>query len=102
MMDCKAMDTPMVSNLKLWSDPSSKMVDVMMYHQMIGTLIHLTNTRPDICFDVNTLSQFLIDPRLDIFFFYEHLEPVPNRSKTCSLDCYKAYFEVTKGYNLLM
>ena len=30
---------------------------------MIGSLMYLTNTRPDICFVVNTLSQFLIDLR---------------------------------------
>ena len=35
----------------------------MMYRQMICSLMYLTNTRPDICFAVNTLSQFLIDPR---------------------------------------
>src|SRR5713101_3960302 len=63
MMDCKAMTTPMASNLKILSDASSEVVDVMMYRQMIGSLICLTNTRLDICFDVNTLSQFLIDLR---------------------------------------
>ena len=30
---------------------------------MIGSLMYLTNTRPDICFAVNTLSQFPTDPR---------------------------------------
>ena len=35
----------------------------MMYRQMIGSLMYLTNTRPDICFAVNTLSQFLTNPR---------------------------------------
>ena len=25
--------------------------------------MYLTNTRPEICFDMNTLSQFLMDPR---------------------------------------
>ena len=30
---------------------------------MIGSLMYLTNTRPNICFAVNTLSQFLTDPR---------------------------------------
>ena len=63
MVDCKAMATPMASNLKLLSDASSKMVDAMMYRQMIGSLMHLTNMRPNICFAVKTLSQFLTDPR---------------------------------------
>ena len=31
MMDCKAMTTPMASNLKLLSDASSDMVDALMY-----------------------------------------------------------------------
>ena len=39
------------------------MVDAMMYHQIIRYLMYLTNTRSDICFAVNTLSQFLIDLR---------------------------------------
>ena len=30
---------------------------------MIGWLIYLTNTRLDICFAVNTLSQYLVEPR---------------------------------------
>ena len=34
-----------------------------MYRQMIGSLMYLTNTRPDICFAMNTLSQFLTDLR---------------------------------------
>ena len=34
----------------------------MMYHQMIGFLMYLMNTRPYIFFAVNTLSQFLTDP----------------------------------------
>ena len=56
MMYYKALTTPMSSNLKLLSDASSESVDSMMYRQMIGSLMYLTNTRPDICFDVNTLG----------------------------------------------
>ena len=63
MMDCKAMTTLMESNLKLLSDSSSKAVDATMYRQMIKSLMYLMNTRSDICFVVNTLSQFLKDPR---------------------------------------
>ena len=31
--------------------------------KVIGSLMYLVNTRPDICFVVNTLSQFLVEPR---------------------------------------
>jgi len=56
MLDCKSMSTPMGTNLKLLVDTSSKIVDVTLYRQMIGLLMYLTNTIPDICFVVNTLS----------------------------------------------
>ena len=61
MMDC--VTRTMASNLKLLSVASSESVDATMYRQMIGSLMYLTNMRPDICFVVNTLSQFLTDPR---------------------------------------
>ena len=51
MMDYKAMTTSMASNLKLLSVASSESANAMMYHRVI----YLTNTRPDICFVVNTL-----------------------------------------------
>ena len=62
-MDCKAMTTPISLILKLLSNASSELVDAMMYRQMIGSLMYLMNTRPDIFFAMNTLSQFLMDPR---------------------------------------
>ena len=51
MMECKAMTTPMASNINLFSVSSSELVDAMMYRQMM----YLTNMRLDICFVVNTL-----------------------------------------------
>ena len=47
-MDCKIMATPMASNLKLLSDAYSETVDATMYCQMIGSLMYLTNMRPNI------------------------------------------------------
>ena len=73
MMDCKAMITPMALNLKLLSDASSEVVDATMYHQMIGSLMYLTNMRPDICFVVNTLSQLFTDPRCVHFIAAKHI-----------------------------
>ena len=63
MLDCKAIPTPMVSNLKFFSDLASEPVDVTLYRQIIGSLMYLTNTRLDIFFHVNTLSHYMVDPR---------------------------------------
>jgi hypothetical protein len=63
MLECKSMNTPMEAKLKLLVDTSSDFIDATLYRQIIGSLMYLTNTRPDICFAVNTLSQFLVEPR---------------------------------------
>jgi hypothetical protein len=63
MLECKSMNTPMEAKLKLLVDTSSDLIDATLYRQIIGSLMYLTNTRPDICFAVNILSQFLVEPR---------------------------------------
>jgi hypothetical protein len=65
MLDCKSMSTPMVSNLKKLhqSDSESDLVDPSMYRQFIGSLMYLIHTRPDICFVVSALSQFMSESR---------------------------------------
>jgi hypothetical protein len=65
MLECKSMNTPMEAKLKLLVDTSSDLIDATLYRQIIGSLMYLMNTRPDICFAVNTLSQFLVEP--DVF-----------------------------------
>ena len=34
-----------------------------MYRQLIGSLMYLINTRPDICVSINTVSQFMMEPK---------------------------------------
>jgi hypothetical protein len=63
MLECKPMNTPMEARLKLLHNTSSDLIDATLYRQIIGSLMYLTNTRPDICFAVNTLGQFLVEPR---------------------------------------
>jgi hypothetical protein len=63
MLECKPMNTPMEAKMKLLVDTSSELIDATLYRQIIGSLMYLTNTRPDICFFMNTLSQFLVEPR---------------------------------------
>jgi hypothetical protein len=63
MEDCKSMTTPMITNLKKLNSSESDKVNPTIYRQLIGCLMYLKNTRPDICFVVNTLSQHMVDPR---------------------------------------
>jgi hypothetical protein len=56
MQDCRPMSTPMVINLKKIDASRLEVVDPTLYKQLIGSLMYLVNTRPDICFVVNTLN----------------------------------------------
>jgi hypothetical protein len=62
MLD-KSMNTPMETKLKLLVNTSSELIDATLYRQIIRSLMYLMNTRPDICFVVNILNQFLVEPR---------------------------------------
>eukprot|EP00253_Pinus_taeda_P024462 PITA_24462 len=59
MEDCRPMSTPMITNWKKLHASDSELVDPTLYRQLIGSLMYLVNTRPDICFAVNTMSQFM-------------------------------------------
>ena len=48
----KSLPTPMSSSIKLDSDESGKPVDPTLYHGMIGSLLYLYASRPDIQFSV--------------------------------------------------
>ncbi|MGV7989050.1 hypothetical protein PJP10_32275, partial [Mycobacterium kansasii] len=48
----KNFDTSMSTTLKLSKDESSKSVDSHLYRSMIGSLLYLTASRPDIGFSL--------------------------------------------------
>ncbi|GJX21886.1 retrovirus-related pol polyprotein from transposon TNT 1-94 [Tanacetum coccineum] len=48
METCEPVDTPMVEKSKLDKDPQRKAFDLTCYHGMIGTLMYLTASRPDL------------------------------------------------------
>jgi hypothetical protein len=61
MLNCKPVATPIVTNPKKLSVSSSDSdeIDSILYRQLIGSLMYLVNTRPDICYEVSTLSEFM-------------------------------------------
>ena len=56
--------TPMVANAKLTNDLSGESVDVTLYRSMIGCLLYLTASRPDIAFSVGVCSKFQSNPKV--------------------------------------
>ncbi|GJZ31441.1 putative RNA-directed DNA polymerase [Tanacetum coccineum] len=60
---CKPSAFPMEQNLRLGKCETDKQVDGNQYRRLIGRLLYLQATRPDITYTVNILSQFVGDPR---------------------------------------
>ena len=52
MDDCKPVGTPIPTSCKLSKEESSPCIDQKLYRSMIGSLLHLTATRPDILYAV--------------------------------------------------
>ncbi|GJV06308.1 hypothetical protein Tco_1343964 [Tanacetum coccineum] len=48
MESCNLVDTPMVEKSKLDEDTQGKAVDPTYYRGMVGTLMYLTSSRPDL------------------------------------------------------
>lgn len=53
MLGCKPFDTPVDPNVKVGMTSSSNPVDKGRYQRLVGKLIYLSHTRPDIDFSVS-------------------------------------------------
>ncbi|XP_071727352.1 uncharacterized mitochondrial protein AtMg00810-like [Rutidosis leptorrhynchoides] len=107
MLGCKPANTPIESNLCVSCDPSEKdplLSNITEYQKLIGRLIYLTLTRPDISYAVQVLSQFMHAPlqsHLNLAFrVLRYLKCAPGKGiqfvKGIDLDVY-AYCDVDWG-----
>ena len=62
MHGCKPVDTPLPGGWRKEDATSAEVVDATVYRQLVGSLMYLFNTRPDICYAVNQLSQAMVKP----------------------------------------
>ncbi|RVW95017.1 Retrovirus-related Pol polyprotein from transposon TNT 1-94 [Vitis vinifera] len=62
MLGCKPAETPMDTTVKLEESDGSAPVDKGRYQRLVGKLIYLSHTRPDIGFSVSVVSQFMNNP----------------------------------------
>ena len=63
MMGCKPASSPMEQNVDWWDNATALLEDAGLYRRLVGKLIFLTVTRPDISYAVSVLSQFMQAPR---------------------------------------
>ena len=63
MMGCRPASSPMDPNFKLSLESGDLLPDATQYQRLVGRLIYLTHTRPDISFAVSVVSQFMHAPR---------------------------------------
>ena len=62
MLGCKAADTPVEPNKKLHVTNETDGVNKEQYQRLVGRLIYLSHTRPDIAFAVSVVIQFMHSP----------------------------------------
>ena len=63
MLECKPISTPMEANAKLCAHEGKDLQDGAMYRQLVGSLIYLTLTRPDISYAVGVASRYMQQPK---------------------------------------
>jgi hypothetical protein len=63
MKDVNGAKTPMPTNCHLELDPNGKDVDQKVYHSMIGSLLYLCASRPDIVLSVGVCARYQAAPK---------------------------------------
>lgn len=59
MLGCKLCDAPVDPKYKLKEDDDNKLLDVGRYQWLVGKLMYLASTYPNISFAVSLVSQFM-------------------------------------------
>eukprot|EP00253_Pinus_taeda_P029513 PITA_29513 len=62
MEDCKPTPSPFHSGAKLSVTCTSSVVDATLYCHLVGKLLYLTHTRPDLSFVVGLIARFMKNP----------------------------------------
>ncbi|GJU06589.1 retrovirus-related pol polyprotein from transposon TNT 1-94 [Tanacetum coccineum] len=63
-IEVKTASTPMETQKPLLKDEDGEEVDVYMYRSMIGSLMYLTSSRPDIMFAVCACARYQVNPKV--------------------------------------
>ena len=64
LLASKLANVPMEQSAKFSSSMGEDVPDSSLYRRLIGKLLYLTLTRPDICYSVHKFSQFMSSPKV--------------------------------------
>ena len=82
LTDCSSAKTPMTTATKLELNTKETKVDISNYRGMVGSLLYLTSSRPDIMFSTCLCVRFQADPReshlIAIKRIFRYLKGTPN------------------------
>ncbi|KAJ9553297.1 hypothetical protein OSB04_017342 [Centaurea solstitialis] len=73
MLTSKPVKEPMDPHHLLIDDDGDLLTDASQYRRMIGRLLYLTITRPNVCFAIQKLSQYVSQPRTGHMQAVKHL-----------------------------
>ena len=62
MAECKAAKSPFLSGIKMHEFGNSPLVDITLYRQLVGNLLYLTHTRPDLYYAVSAIERHMNQP----------------------------------------
>lgn len=62
MNGCKTVAIPLVPNEKLKKEDGAEKIDASTYRSLVGSLLYLTATRPDIMYSASLLSRYMQNP----------------------------------------
>ena len=63
LLNCKPAVTPIKTRTKLSKEDDGSKIDPTMYKRLVGSLMYLTATRPNIMFAVSLISRFMELPK---------------------------------------
>ena len=82
MLGCRPVASPIDQKIKL-TELAGEKVDRERYQRLVGRLIYLTHTRPDISFAVSVVSRYMHDPRKDhmdaVYHILRYLKGAPGK-----------------------
>ena len=62
MEDCKPAPSPFLFGVKLFATCTSPEVDVTLYHQLVGSLLYLNHSHPNLSFVIGRVAHYMQTP----------------------------------------